>query len=178
MMGMSATLILLLVFCEVNAIEKFNCIKTYQELERSVIERRSNMDSMMSAFFPPNRQTAIAADVYYFFDDRNVSLKAHTGNLNIASHDYAFRWSASLVFTLIRPELLQFLSLFVYHGETKTIKIVIDPLCEAPLLNSRLVDERACNGEASTSDPVLLLNQLTTHVSPSSYMSGYTCVDR
>ena len=173
-------LILLLVFCEVNATGQINtekCIKTYPELERSVIEQQTNMDSMVSAFFPPNRQSAIAADVYYFFDDRNVSLNA--GNLNITSYDYAFRWSVSLVFTLIRPELLQHLSLFVYHGETRTIKIVIDPLCEVPSSSSRLLDEKACKGEASASDPVLLLNQLTTHVSPRKVtFQTYTCVDK
>ena len=121
------------------------------------------MDSMVSAFFPPNRQASIAAIVYYFFDDQNMSLNAE--NLDNTSYDYAFRWSASPVFNIMRPELLQYLSLFVYHGDTTTIQLIIDPLCEVPPLNSRLLDEQACNGGESATDAVLLLNQLTTNVS-------------
>lgn len=162
-MRVSTILILLLVFCEVSAINNANCIKTHLELEKSVIARQSNMESMVSAFFPPNRQASIAAEVFYFFG--NVSLSAE--HFDIISYDYAFRWSASPVFNLIRPELLQYLSLFVYRGETTTIKIVIDPLCGVPPRNSslRLLDETTCSGGASSSDPVLLLNQLTIHVS-------------
>ena len=162
-MRVSAVLILLLVLRDGNALDNENCIKTYQELERSVIQRQSNMDSMVSAFFPPNRQASIAANVYYFFDDRNMSLNAE--NLDITSYDYAFRWSASPVFNIMRPELLHYLSLFVYHGDTTTIQLIIDPPCEVPPLNSRLVDEQACNGGESVTDAVLLLNQLTTNVS-------------
>ena len=166
MMGVCAVLVLMLVFCEVIAVEQVNnenCIKTYQELERSVIQRQSNMDNMVSAFFPPNRQASIAANVYYFFDDQNMSLNAE--NLDITSYDYAFRWSASPIFNLIRPELLHHVSLFVYHGDTATIKILIDPLCGVPPFNNRLLDEKTCSRGASASDPVLLLNQLTTNVS-------------
>ena len=124
-MAVIAVLILLLGFHEVIAVEQANnenCIKTYQELERAVIQRQSNMDSMVSAFFPPNRQASIAANVYYFFDDQNMSMNAE--NLDITSYDYAFRWSASPIFNLIRPELLHHLSLYVYCGDTTTIKIV------------------------------------------------------
>ena len=163
---MSDVLILLLVFHEGIAVEQANnenCIKTYQELERAVIQRQLNMDSMVSAFFPLNRQASIAANVYYFFDDQNMSMNAE--NLDITSYDYAFRWSASPIFNLIRPELLHHLSLYVYRGDTTTIKIVVDPLCEVPSFNSRLLDEKTCSGKASASDPVLLLNQLATNVS-------------
>lgn len=160
-MRVSTILILLLVFYEVTAINNANCIKMYLELEKSVIARQSNMKNMVAAFFPQNRQASIAAEVYYFFG--NVSLSAE--NFDITSYDYAFRWSASPVFNLIRPELLQYLSLFVYRGETTTIKIVIDPLCGVPPCNSRLLDEATCSEGASSSDPVLLLNQLTIDVS-------------
>ena len=163
MMRVSAVLILLLVLRDSNALDNENCIKTYQELERSVIQRQSNMDNMVSAFFPPNRQASIAANIYYFFDGQNMSLNAE--NLDITSYDYAFRWSASPVFNIMRPELLHYLSLFVYHGDTTTIQLIIDPLCEVPPLNSRLLDEQACNGGESATDAVLLLNQLTTNVS-------------
>ena len=163
MREVSAVLILVLVLRDGNALNNKNCITTYQELERSVIQRQSNMDNMVSAFFPPNRQASIAANVYYFFDDRNMSLNAE--NLDITSYDYAFRWSASPVFNIMRPELLHYLSLFTYHGDTTTIQLIIDPLCEVPPLNSRLVDEQACSGGESATDAVLLLNQLTTNVS-------------
>ena len=164
MMGVSVVLIVLLVLCQGDAAEHTtneNCIKSYQDLEMSVIERPSNMDAMNLAFSPPNRQAGIAAEVYYFFNDRNTSL-----NTDITSYDYAFRWSSSPIFNLMRPELLHQLSLFVYHGGMTTIKIVVDPLCVVPSFNSRLLDEEACSGGASTSDSVRLLNQLTTNVSP------------
>jgi len=112
-MRVSTILLLLLVFCEVSAVNNENCIKTHLELEKSVIARQSNMESMVSAFFPPNRQASIAAEVYYFFG--NMSMSAE--NFDITSYDYAFRWSASPVFNLIRPELLQYLSFCVSWGD-------------------------------------------------------------
>jgi len=53
----------------------------------------------------------------------------------------------------------------VYHGDTITIKLITDPLCEVPPLNSRLLDEQACSGGESATDAIVLLNQLTTNVS-------------
>ena len=122
-------------------------------------ERKSNIDSVSDAFFPPNRQVSDAANVYYFFNDGNEHQ-----DLDLGSYDYAFQWSTSPVFGIIRPELLQYLSLFVYQGQTTTTKIVLDPLCEAMPLQTKLIDEETCIGEANTTKPAQMINKLTTHV--------------
>ena len=128
--------VLLLLTCDEVRGEQLPCVQTFSELERSLIERKSNIDSMSDAFYPPNRQASDAANVYYFFNDGNKYQ-----NLDLGPYDYAFRWSTSPVFGTIRPELLQYLSLLVYQGQTTTTKIVLDPLCEAMPLQTKLIDE-------------------------------------
>ena len=127
---------------------------------------------MSDAFYPPNRQVSIAANVYYFFNDGNEHQ-----DLDLGSYDYAFRWSTSPVFGIIRPELLQYLSLFVYQGQTTTTKIVLDPLCEAMPLQTKLIDEETCSEEANTTNPLQILDKLTTHVSSKQcYLNHLTCI--
>ena len=154
------TVVLLLFSCDESIGEQFDCVRSFLGLEKSLISRDSNLDSMSDAFYPPNRQVSIAANVYYFFNDGN-----ETGeDLDVVSYDYAFRWAASPVFELIRPELLQYSSLFVYQGQTTTIKIVLDPICEAMPLQTKVIDEETCSGEANTTKPAQMINKLTTHV--------------
>ena len=152
--------VLLLLACDGVRGEQLPCVQTFSELERSLIARESNIESLSSAFYPPNRQATDAANVYYFFND----VKQYQ-DLDMGSYDYAFRWSTSPVFGIIRPELLQYLSLFVYQGQTTTTKIVLDPLCEAMPLQTKLMDEETCSEEANTTNPLQTLNKLTTHVS-------------
>ena len=159
--------ILLLVFYNVNGelSEGEECITTYQQLERSIIGQDANINSMMDAFYPPNRQPSIAANVYYFLDGLQ---EINRQNMDVPSYDYAFRWSVSWVFAVIRPDLLQLLSLFLYHEHTPTIKIVVDPICGAKPTQSslELLDEtKTCSEGANSSDLEMLLNKLTTHVS-------------
>ena len=151
---------LLLLACDEVRGEQLDCVQTFSDLERSLFEKESNIDSMSDAFYPPNRQVSIATNVYYFFND-----KVEHQDLDVESYDYAFRWSASPVFGIIRPELLQYLSLFVYQGQTTTTKIVLPPLCETMPLQTKLIHEEKCREEANTTDPVQLLNKLTTNVS-------------
>ena len=152
--------VVLLLSCDEVIGKQFDCVRSFSELERSLISKDSNLDSVSNAFYPPNRQVSIAANVYYFFNDGNEPGE----DMNVASYDYAFRWAASPVFELIRPELLQYLSLFVYQGQTTTIKIVLDPICEAMPLQTKVIDEETCSGEANTTKPAQMINKLTTHV--------------
>ena len=156
----SVITVVLLLLCDEVRGEQFDCVRTFTDLEISLISRDSDIDSMSDAFYPPNRQVSIAANVYYFFSDGNEPDK----DLDVVSYDYAFRWAASPVFELIRPELLQYASLFVYQGQTTTIKIVLKPICEAMPLQTKLIDEETCIGEANTTKPAQMINKLTTHV--------------
>ena len=156
----SVITVVLLVICDEVRGEQFDCVRTFTELERSLTKRDSNIESMSDAFYPPNRQVSIAANVYYYFSDGNLPDE----DLDVVSYDYAFRWAASPVFELIRPELLQYLSVFVYQGQTTTIKIVLKPICEAMPLQTKLIDEETCIGEANTTKPAQMINKLTTHV--------------
>ena len=157
--GSVITVVLLLLCDEVRG-EHFDCVRTFTELEKSLTKRDSNIESMSDAFYPPNRQVSIAANVYYYFSGGNLSDE----DLDVVSYDYAFRWAASPVFELIRPELLQYLSVFVYQGQTTTIKIVLKPICEAMPLQTKLIDEETCIGETNTTKPAQMINKLTTHV--------------
>ena len=138
-------------------LESDGCVNSFQQLERSIISRDSNMDSLMDAFYPPNRPESIAVNVYYSYEHDGVTSYEHA---------YAFRWAASIVFELIRPDLLRRLSLYLHHGHTTTAKITIDPLCDIDLETKHsMTSYEICSGQGDPSDPVLLLNKLTTHVS-------------
>ena len=82
----------LLLTCDGVRGEQLPCVQAFSELERSLIERESNIESMSDAFYPPNRQASDAANVYYFFNDGN-----EYQNLDLGSYNYAFRWSTSPV---------------------------------------------------------------------------------
>lgn len=88
--------VLLLFACGEVRGEQLDCVQTFSDLERSLFETKSNIDSMSNAFYPPNRQVSIATNVYYFFND-----EVEHQDLDVESYDYAFRWSASPVFGII-----------------------------------------------------------------------------
>lgn len=159
-MELQATKVLLLICAltlYVQATEDFDlshCIHSYGQLEKVAI-RQVNKDSMTNGFYPPNRQAATAANVHYYIgDSQNFE------------YVYKFRWSTSPVLELIRPELLQDLSLYLYHGHTETIDVVIDPLCGVPNIHFAIQSNsfQVCSGEVNSSDPIQMLNKLTTHV--------------
>ena len=80
--GSVITVVLLLLCDEVRG-EQFDCVRTFTELERSLTKRDSNIESMSDAFYPPNRQVSIAANVYYFFNDGNEPGE----DMNVVSYD-------------------------------------------------------------------------------------------
>ena len=159
MLGVSALLVLLASYGVRSEPSKSRCLKTFQELEKSLLARSANADSLRDAFYPPNRQTGIVVNVFYYFDDGTIYDEQNV------TYNYAFRWATSAVLQFIRPELLQHLSLYTYHGHTTTLNITIDPVCANRPLQHRDFDEVACSGERNSSDAALMLNTLTVHVS-------------
>ena len=146
----------------VACIERFNesgCIKSFAQLEKTVITRGSNVDKIMDGFYPPNKQITMAANVYYFFE-------------NSSSFDYKFRWSASPILQVIRPELLEYLSLGLFSGRTETVNVIISaPICGMyPAIQRD--GQQFCYGELEHTDPVWLLNKFTTHVRLLPYYPG------
>ena len=157
MLQVKVLLLICALILNVHTVDHFDlpyCIQSYQQLERAVI-RDVNIDRMTNGFYPPNRQAATAANIHYYIGD----------NHNF-EYVYKFRWSASPVLELIRPELLQDLSLYLYHGHTETINVVIDPLCGVPNIHFAIQSNsfQLCSGETNSSDPIQMLNKLTTHV--------------
>lgn len=59
--------VLLLLACGEVRGEQLDCVQTFSDLERSLFETKSNIDSVSDAFYPPNRQVSTATNVYYFF---------------------------------------------------------------------------------------------------------------
>ena len=67
-------------------------VRTFTELERSLTKRDSNIESMSDAFYPPNRQVSIAANVSYYISEGNLPDEQ---DLDMMSCDYAFRLAVS-----------------------------------------------------------------------------------
>ena len=75
--------LVLLLSCDEVIGKQFDCVRSFSELERSLISKDSNLDSVSNAFYPPNRQVSIAANVYYFFNDGNEPGE----DMNVVSYD-------------------------------------------------------------------------------------------
>lgn len=131
------------------------CISNYQQLERA-ITMNGNINRMTNGFYPPNRQATAAANIYYVVSSQPSS-----------EYVYKYRWSESPVLQLIRPELLRDLSLFLYHGRTETITVVIPPLCAAPTIELAIQSnsDEICWSTSDTDHPVHMLNIVTINVS-------------
>ena len=114
----SVVLVLLVLLASGGQLKGPKCVRTFRELEESLINRYTNMESIRNAFYPPSRETTNTVNVYYFFDYGKVF---HERNLDLSMHNYAFRWSLSSIFFLVRPDQLRYLSLFVYNGRTANV---------------------------------------------------------
>ena len=130
------------------------CIQSYQELRVSLFVRQENIDNLRRAFYPTNQEPSISIEIQYYF--RNWTLQ----------YPLIFRWSISRSLGLIRPELMQSLTLHIFNRITPVVDIVLDPLCDDPGLHSSLSDwEGICKDEKMVSPTLLLLNELTANVS-------------
>ena len=171
-------LVLLLPYvCSTIATE--DCISTYSQLERSIVKNSTtNLDNMLKVFFPPNEQSPGALNVTY-----------HVKYSNGTDCKITFHWSQFVVLEVIRPELLEQLSYFVYHrhydddtyGELKGLDIYVPaPFCSqytCPSYGTTDSDqfEQDCN-EEKRDTPLALLNQFTTQVSIYMYMYWWSHV--
>ena len=116
-----------------NYSEDHSCIKTFMELEEALIKQKSNINCLYQAF----SNLPATVDLLFHFSTslRNTSSRGlcnhSTSRLDNSAFDYRLRWSASTVLYLLKPEVLKFLSLSVYHGTSTTAEVVIDPICES-----------------------------------------------
>ena len=153
-----------------NTIADEDCISTYSQLERSIVQNSTiNLDNMLKVFFPPNELSPAAIHVIYhvtYVDDENST-----------DCKVIFHWSHFLVSEVIRPDLLEQLSYFIYHrhynddNDGKLLKdldiYVSAPFCSqhsCPRLAASDRFEEDCNEEKKDT-PLTLLNLFTTQVS-------------
>ena len=165
-------LILLLSFvCTYSTIATEDCISTYSQLENFIVNNsmKCNLDKMLRAFFPPNKQPPAALDIIYHVeflsDDKN----------NSNCKKIVFHWSQFLALEVIEPELLGQLSYFIYHrhydhdtyGELDDLDIYVPvPFCSQYTCPDSDRFEQNCNEEnINDTHPLALLNLFTTQVS-------------
>ena len=119
---------------EGNCRKNHSCIATITELEKSLLQRKLNIDRLQRAFFPTDQHSPVAVDLVFHLSTslQNTSEGLCNSSIRLANgtFDYKFRWSDSTVLLFIRPELLRPLSLFVYQGVVTTAEIVIDLICD------------------------------------------------
>ena len=119
---------------EGNCRKDHSCIVTITELEKSLFQRKLNIDRLQRAFFPTDQHSPVAVDLVFHFSTSLQNTSEGLCNPPIrfdnGTFDYKFRWSESTVLLFIRPELLRPLSLFVYQGVVTTAEIVIEPICD------------------------------------------------
>ena len=119
-----------------NCREAHSCIATITELEKSLFQRKSNIDRLHRAFFPSDQHLPVAVDLVVHFSTSLQNASQGLANTSTimrrdnAKFDYKFRWSESTVLLFIQPEMLRPLSLSVYQGVVTTAEIVIDPICD------------------------------------------------
>ena len=131
------------------------CIQSYQELQASLFARQQNIDNLRRAFFPINQEPSISIEIEYYFRN-NWTLP----------YPLVFRWSTSRSLGLIRPELMQSLTLHIFNRITPVVEIIMDPICDDPNLHSSLSNwEGICTDEKMASFTLQLLNELTANVS-------------
>ena len=155
---------------EGNYSEDSSCIKTFIELEESLVKQRSNINQLHNAFFPSNQRVPVAIYLLVHFSTslRTTSYKLcnpSTVRLDNQTADYKFRWSASAMLLFVQPEMLRPLSLFVYRGIVTTAEVVIDPVCEQVDSEIQQMEGKVCTGSTNEEKPEQLLNKLCIHVS-------------
>ena len=158
-------LLYLLVFQQVSLGKQ--CIENFYELRDSLLTRDSNIENMREAFFPANRQASSALDVMYYFRDENATSNTSLELLETESPAYRFQWATVQVLILLRPSVLQGLSLHLFYPLTETVRLVVDPICYHPTdgSNRQLFCNETDYLETDRGLSVRLLNRLTVRVS-------------
>ena len=151
-----------------NRRKDHSCFATFLELEKSLVQRKSNIDRLHRAFFPSDQHFPVAVDFLVHFStslqhtSQELSYPSTIMRLDNDIFDYKFRWYDSRVLLFLQPEMLRPLSLFVYQGVVTTAEVVINPICDTGTKQTRTYQDlrkRIDDGEAQQ-----LLNSLCIHV--------------
>ena len=145
-----------------------HCSKTLHDLEDSLFcsptAGRSNVDSLVSAFFPTNRLPASVVEIYYHISDStgNDSITTTAASSYSSSADagtssnqtvHRYRWSWSPLLLFMEPFQAKLLSLYLIVLHTTEAHVVLGPVCSS---------NTSDNGVASD---LIIINQLTAMVS-------------
>ena len=107
------------------------CISNYSELEKSILEDKSNIEQLIDAFFPVNRQQSTVVDVTYFLQYCNPSRSDGTVQCdNDTTRNYTFRHSSTPIHGHTPPHRLRLLSLYIYATETRELSLNISAFCK------------------------------------------------
>ena len=127
------------------------CINNLIDLEKSLLNKSSNVESLTRSFFPPNRPIPPVVQACYYVLPNAV---VEPGNLEQCENaTYRFRWTVSPIYLYMDPNLLESLALYAVQIHITSAKVQLDPLCAG--------SELASGGFHSQEQ---LLNQLTTLV--------------
>ena len=113
------------------------CILQYHDLEKSLLSSEENVDSLTKTYFPPNEQTVVIVEVFYYINNSNIDVHPLTlelEGLNRTSgleekSSYRFRWSQTPIYLFMDPNILEALSLYSIRIIKHTARIVVDPIC-------------------------------------------------
>ena len=177
-------IILLVTICHQESIifASKDCISTVHEFQHSLVNRSVNLDSLQTAFSPPNHQTSVSFVVHYHFCSHVPSSEGTTlcseiedwingmnaGLIQVEEFrekyeaHHQFRWNASPIGLFIRPQLLELLSLFTFRITEGQTHIVLDQCCENLIGSFKSPNEDTCKNPP----PVLTqLEKVTANVS-------------
>lgn len=129
-----------------------SCINNLIDLEKSLLNKSSNVESLTRVFFPPNRPPPPVVEACYYVLPNTV---VDPGNMEQCENaTYQFRWTVSPIYLYTDPNLLESLSLFAIQIHIMSAKLQLEPLCAG--------SELASGGFESQEQ---LLDQLTVLVS-------------
>ena len=104
------------------------CISNYSELEKSILEDKSNIEQLIDAFFPVNRQQSTVVDATYFLQYCNSS---DADCDNDTTRNYTFRHSQTSIHGHTPPHRLYYLSFRIYKTETRKLSLNIGAFCKS-----------------------------------------------
>ena len=125
------------------------CINNYQDLQLSILNNSENSESLLKAFYPPNKSPAHLLNVYYYISINEApeeyvedlvgnETHPHFENPNVTA-DHIFQWVDSSTLLLTEFKLFHALSFGIAALETGEVRVQVDPFCneddEVELLN-------------------------------------------
>ncbi len=166
------------------------CISTVNEIQKSLVGRTVNLDSLSLAFSPSNYQQSISFVVHYHFCTHHKflngsgsqvlckDLEQWANDVNAGrtpavdfreQYTYKFIWNQSPINLFIRPELLATLSLYTFRIHIPLTHIILDELCEDVINPSNPISEPQSTDSMDIcrkpTSILLMLETLTSDVS-------------